>query len=162
MAAQSLQSSQYVWAKVKLALANASPAAQEAFRALKISFNNVKNPDLQFASWGAADAIAATGAALPTGAFTLYGFYGKKTGTGSTQSFLEIHNKNTITGSTDVLASLGFKAVSDERFLVAPPQAGLLFSSVSGAAAVSVTAIGGATVSTGASDSVPGFVIIGA
>lgn len=161
MAATSFEDGNKVWSKVNKALAGATPATQDAFRALKLYFSQQKlNPQLQFAAWGPSDAIAATGAGLPTGAFTLYGFYGKKTGAGTTASFLELHNKNTITGSTDVLASLYFKSVNDEAFIAAPT--GRAFSSTTGAAAVAVTAIGGATVATGASDSVGGFVIIGA
>lgn len=161
MGAVALQSENLVWQKVNKALAGADPSIQNAFRALKLQLATQKgNPDLQFFPFGQADVDAATGVAGPTGAFTLYGFYGKKPGTGTTAAFLEIHNKNTVTGSTDVLASLYFKSQNDERCLIAPKN-GIAFSSTTGTSIISATTIGGATATTGDSDSQSGFIIIG-
>lgn len=161
MAAIALESQNLVWQKVKKSLANATPAAQAAFRELKTFMATQKgNIDLQYVPFDASGVLDATGVAGPTGALTLYGFYGKKSGTGTTAAFLEVHNKNTITGSTDVLASLYFKAANDERFLISP--SGIAFGSTTGTAVTSVTAIGGATVSTGQSDSQNGFLVVGA
>lgn len=166
-----LQDENYVWQKVNRALSvqiagtagtAANPATQNAFRALKLQLSTQKlGPQLQFVQFGAADVDAATGYVVGVGAHTLYGLYGKKTGTGTTQAFLGYYDKNTNATSTDQKSvSLAFKAVGDEAFGISPN--GWLHTNATGPTIACCTTIGGATPTTGDSDSVSGFAILGA
>lgn len=174
MAATSFGDPNLVWQKVNQALqgqagvgvvGGANPASQNAFRALKLQLSTQKlNFPLQFVPFGEADVdIAASGFTGPTGAFNLYGIWAKKSGTGSTRAFLEVKNQiNTTygTGATGTLVSMSFKVSGDEGLQIYP--LGLPFSQTTGSTIVSVTAINGATSTTGDSDSQHGFLVIGA
>ena len=164
------QSANLVWQKVNKALANASPAAQDAFKALKVVLANQKgNPDLQFLSWTASGALAASGTGAMSsstggvagiaGSGTLYGLYAKKTGTGTTASFLTAHDAtDNVTGTTQTLAVMKFTNVNDERFYIDP--VGVVF--LVDLTVSSTTTAAGTTETTGVSDSQGGFAIIGA
>ena len=171
MAATSFQDQNLVWQKVFQALAGqaqsgvsgaANPASHNAFRALKLQMATQKgNPQLQFFPFGEADVDAATGFAGPTGAFTLYGAWGKKSGTGTTKAFLEF--RNGISGgaaASGVLVSMRFSGPGDEAEYISP--SGLPFGQTTGSLVFSVTAINGTTATTGDSDSQHGFLVIGA
>ena len=73
-----LENSQLVWQKVKNALANATPATQDAFQGLrKYLSTQGRNPDLQFIAYSEAQAIASAGTDLTGAACKVYGWYGK-------------------------------------------------------------------------------------
>lgn len=164
------QSSQVVWKKVQNALAGASPAAQEAFRNLKVYMaTQKKNPDLQFLSWTASGALAASGTgtmASSTGGVagiagtgTIYAVYAKKNGTGTTAAYFRIDDAtNNETGTTKNIFAALFKNVGDEAVYMNP--LGTVFTV--DICATSCTTNGGTTETTGASDSQDGFCVIGA
>lgn len=174
MAATSFTGANLVWQKVNLALSTqgsagvsgaASPASVNAFRALKLQLATQEgNPDLQFFPFSEADVdITASGFTGPTGAFTLYGAWVKKSETGTGVSFLEIRNQiNTTygTGATGVLVSIRSSGPGDETAFTAP--GGVRFTQTTGSALVAATTINGATSVTGDTNSVHGFLIIAA
>ena len=177
MAATSFGDSNLVWQKVNQALSSqgststgaASPASQNAFRALKLQMaTQGNNADLQYFPFAEADVnIASSGFTGPTGTFRLYGAWAKKTNTGTTLSFLQVRdNINTTYGA---LASgskvcLGFSGVGDESFYISPIGAGIPFTNTTGSAITCTTVPGntGAATSSATADSVHGFIIIGA
>lgn len=175
MAAVALENELAVWSKVAQALggqaglgaaASANPISQNAFRALKLQMTTQKlSPSLQFIPFGEADVDAATGFAGPTGAFTLYAVWAKKSGTGTTAAYLQVRNNNTVTGAGEsgALVSLRFKTSGDEAFQIFPT--GLPYAQTTGSLIFSAVGIGGSTgtgPTTGDSDSQHGFLIIGA
>ena len=171
MAATAFGDPNLVWQKVNQALSTqgnsgvsgaASPASQNAFRALKLQLATQEgNAQLQFVPFGEADVDAATGFAGPTGVFTLYGMWAKKSGTGTTISFLNLRNGvSGGTGASGVLVSTKFSGPGDEGIYISP--SGLPFGQTTGSLIMSVTAIGGSTATTGDSDSQHGFLVIGA
>lgn len=173
MAATSLQDPNLVWQKVTQALATqagtgsqaaADPASLNAFRALKLQMATQKrNQNLQFVPFGEADIDAATGYAGPTGTFTLYGIWAKKSGTGTTRAFVQVRNNNTVTGAgaTGVLAEVGvFVNSGDEAVGIYPK--GIAFTATTGTVILSATTAGGTGPSTGDGDSQHGFLVIGA
>ena len=171
MAATSFQDQNLVWQKVFQALAGqaqsgvsgaANPASLNAFRALKLQMATQKgNPQLQFVPYGEADIDAATGYAGPTGAFTLYGAWAKKSGTGTTLAFNELRNGiSGGTGASGVLVSMRFSGPGDENVFISP--SGLPFSQTTGSLIFSVTAINGTTATTTDANSQHGFLVIGA
>ena len=171
MAATAFQDQNLVWQKVFQALSGqaqsgvsgaVNPASHNAFRALKLQMATQKgNPQLQFFPFGEADVDAATGFAGPTGAFTLYGAWGKKSGTGTTVAFLELRNGiSGQTGASGVLVSMKFSGPSDENLFISP--SGLPFGQTTGSLVFSVTAINGTTATTADNNSQHGFLVIGA
>ena len=174
MAATAFEDPNLVWQKVNLALSvqgsagvsgAATPAAQNAFRALKLFIATQDgNPQLQFFPFGEADVdITASGFTGPTGAYRLRGAWAKKSETGTGIGFLEFRNQiNTTygTGATGVLLSMRFSGPSDESYYTNPQ--GLPFTQTTGSALVCATTINGATSVTGDSNSVHGFMIISA
>jgi hypothetical protein len=144
------------WQKVGKALLGAGPAAQEAFRALKIYIANQKlNPSLNVAFFTQADGIvAATGTLLGTGTPTIYAVYAKK-GSVATSAWFHIADDATgdITGAR--VLSMNFTGASDEKFYMDPE--GLLLAN--GICVHSTTTNVGTTSSTGATTAQDGFVI---
>lgn len=154
-----LENANKVWQKVAAALKNANPEAQTTFMGVKAYLAQQKgNPDLQFVPFAAADIVAATGYDTTIAACTVYGVYFKKAGTGTTVGFLKLLDGATLaTGTT--LAAFYHKTVGDNAHYVNP--VGLAFATelnVSDTTNLST----GTTATTGASDGVDGFVIIGA
>ena len=147
------------WQKVGKALAGASPAAQEAFRGLKIYLaNQALNPNLNVAFWSQTESVTgstATGVLLGTGQPKVYGVYAKK-GTVATLAFLKVADD--VTGpATAATWKIGLNAsgAGDEvMYLNYNPTA-----YVSGIAIASHTTFTGATLSTGAATGFDGFVI---
>lgn len=145
------------WQKVNKALSSASPAAQEAFRALKIYLaNQALNPPLNVAFFAQADSGAAggTGALLGTGTPKVYAVYAKK-GATATLSFLKIADDVSGGGTAATWkVGLNLTGASDEAFYMdfAPT------AYVSGIAVAAHTTFTGASVSTGAA-AADGFVL---
>lgn len=173
--ALSLQDENLVWQKVNQALqtqlqpgstggaqTGASPASQNAFRALKLQMATQKrNPQLQFIAFGKSDVDAATGDLLTLGAHTLYAVYARKLGTGTTQGYLAYFDANTNTGATAQNSPvLAFKSQYDESFAMSPT--GWKQTNATGPVIASVTTPNGGTATTGDSDSQSGFIIVGA
>jgi hypothetical protein len=145
------------WQKVSKALTNASPAAQEAFRGLKIYLaNQALNPALNVAFFSQADTSASTtGVLLGTGQPKVYALYAKK-GVVGTVAFLKLADDVTGAGTAATWkVALNFTGTGDEGFYMnyAPT------AYTSGIAVASHTTFTGATVSTGASTAQDGFVI---
>lgn len=164
------QSANLVWQKVSKALAGASPAAQDAFKALKVTLANQEgNPDLQFLAWTESGALAASGTgsmasstggvAGIAGSGTLYGVWAKKTGAGTTPAYFKVFDgtDNTV-AATGSLVQMKFTNQDDERFYIDP--VGVVFQT--DITVSSLTGGTGVTETTGASDSQVGFIIIGA
>ena len=175
MAATSFGDPNLVWQKVNQALSSqgststgaASPASQNAFRALKLQMaTQGNNADLQFFPFAEADVnIASSGFTGPTGTFRLYGLWAKKTNTGTTLSFLQVRdNINTTYGAlaSGTKAMLQFSGVGDEGFYVSP--SGIAYTNTTGSAVTCTTVPGntGAATSSATADSVHGFMILGA
>lgn len=168
--ALSLQSSNLVWQKVEKALSNAAPSIQQAFKALKVELAGpLGNPDLQFGSFTPSGALAASGTgtmASSTGGVltvatsgTLFGVYIKKTGAGVAPAHFKVYDgTNNTVAATGSLVQLKVTNAGDERAYIDP--VGAVFQT--DITVSSLTDGTGVTETTGASDSVGGFVIVGA
>ena len=177
MAATSFGDPNLVWSKVSQALGTqagtgstgaASPAAQNAFRALKLQLSTqAGGPQLQFVPFAEADVnIASSGFTGPTGVFRLYGAWAKKVNTGTTLSFLQVRdNINTTYGAlaSGSKMTLGFSGPGDESLYIAPDGGGIPYTNTTGSAITCTTVPGntGAATSSNIADSVHGFLIIG-
>ena len=160
--AVTIENANLVRQKVKSALMNAHPVAQDAFAdLLKYLATQGGNPDLQFIPFSDAQIIASTGYSPVGAACKFYGVYFKKSGTSgtgtATDSWLTIGNDaSNVTDATKFVA-LMTSANGDQVFATYP--AGLAFGTdltISGE-----TSAQDGTEST-AGDSGNGFVIIGA
>lgn len=152
-----LENSNLVAQKVKAALTNANPAIQNQYIAFKSYFAQQKgNPDLQFIPFTSTNVLT-TGYAATDAACTVYAVFTQKAGTGTTAGYLNIIDG--ASGNTGArLSSVYHKTVGDQSFNFVP-------SGMAIATALSIfdtTAATGTTVTTGASDAVQGFVVIGA
>lgn len=155
------ESGNKVWQKVKnhLSAVNANPEAQNVFLGVKAYLAQQKrNPDLQFIPFTAEQAVTNNGTSLVGGACTLYGIYAKgRRTTGTTSSFLAIHDAADNNASTTTIVTSRFKAISQEFQWVSGVGLALATDAVISAA----TAVGGATESSTA-DAADGFIIVGA
>jgi hypothetical protein len=154
-----LENSQLVWKKVKNALANANPAAQDAFLALrKYLSTQGRNPDLQFIAFSEAQAIVAAGTDLTGAACKVYGVYAKAAAarSGTTSAFLDFHAAASDAATTTVL---DFRIKAAGQIVVYTNPRGVAFET--GLTVHSATAVGG-TVDTTTPDGADGFVVIGA
>jgi hypothetical protein len=179
MAGLSLQDQNLVWQKVNHALSvqsvnttaagggsgsSADPASQNAFKALKLQLATQKlAPQLQFVPFSYANLTGATGYQFGiSGSFHLYGLWAKKTGTGTTGTFLDVFDAETTTATSfkfaSVLTTGSSGAPGDEAVHIYPK--GLAFGT-DVTIIVATTATGG-TASTGAGDIINGFAVIGA
>ena len=168
--ALTLQNSNLVWQKVRQLLTGASPAAQEAFRGLKVYFaTQKKNPDLQLVSWTASGALAASGTgtmASSTGGVagiagtgTLYAVYAKHQGTGTTDAFFRVDDAiNNVTGTAQAICGANLNATGDE-FIWTNPNGTIFLVDL---CVTSTTTFGGVTETTGVADTPHGFAILGA
>lgn len=141
-----------------MALLDASPAIQNAFLDLKMYLaTQGGNPNLQFASFSEAQAIANNGTDLIGGACTLYGVYAKgMRTTGTTAAFFAIHAAADNTATTTTILTERFK-VTGQKFAAVYPTGVAVETGLTVSCA---TAVGGATEST-TPDGAQGFVIVG-
>ena len=172
--ALTLQDANLVWQKVTKALdtqvagtagTGGNPASQNAFKALKtqLATQNL-NPQLQLVPFSYANLTGATGYQVGvSGSFHLYGLWAKKTGTGTTGTFLVGFDAETTTATsarffsyltTGVLTG----AAGDEAVHIYP--LGLAFAT--DVTLIAATTATGGTASTGAGDIINGFAVIGA
>ena len=159
--AVSLEDGNLVWQKVKIALLNAHPAAQSAFKGLKEYLAQQKgNPQLQFIAFSDGNLTQATGYSPVGAACTLYGVWFTKNGTGTgtgTDSWLTIANDaSNVTDATKFVALM--TSLAAQQVYATYPD-GLAFGTdltISGE-----TSAQDGTESTGG-DSGSGFVLIGA
>lgn len=159
--ALSLQNSNLVWQKAKIALDSlgAGPVATAALRALKEKLAGVGgNPDLQFVAIDATAIDDASGSVLADAACKVYGVYAKKTATATDVYLAILDDATDDTGvATDVRAIIPFLEASHEAIVIDP--AGVAMGT--GVVAKTYTDWDGTTDSA-AGDSPNGFVIIGA
>lgn len=157
--ALTVQDGVLVWQKVKNALVGANPAAQDAFRTLRVYLaTQGLNPQLQFCPFAAEDATTNLGVSLVGGACTLYGWYckGRRT-TGTTSSFMALHDAADNSATTTTIVTSRFKATGQAFYWASA--AGIAFAT--DVVISAATAVGGATESSTA-DAGDGFVIVGA
>ena len=154
-----LENSQLVWRKVRNALANATPADQQAWQELrKYLSTQARNPDLQFIAFSEAQAIVNLGTDLTAAACTVYGIYGKaKRTTGTTSAFVALHAAADNSATTTTIFTNRIK-LTGQTFSALYPRG---LASETGLTISSATAVGGATEST-TPDGADGFVVIGA
>ncbi len=156
MAAVALEDGSKAWRKVAQALTNANPAAQAAFKDLRNWLAQQKgNPQLQFLPFSEADADAAGGTALATGAAKVYGIYAKKV-SAATDNYVKLYDDaSDDTTAGDQIIAMPLLADAEECFEIHPN--GLSFAT-GFVITQHTTSIG---VSDG-SDGANGFVLIGA
>ena len=158
----SLIDANLAWQEVTKALANANPAIQGQFKALKTYLSTQKgNPQLQFIAFNDAQLTTATGYSPIGVASTVYGVYFTKTGTSgtgtATDSWLTLANDaSNVTDATKFVALM--TSVAAQQVSAIYPH-GLIFGTdltLSGE-----TSAQDGTEST-AGDSGNGFVLVGA
>ena len=156
--ALSLESSNLVWQKVKVALENAEPAAQLAFKGLKQWLAQQKgNANLQYIGLDDADITGTDGVVSADAACRVYGVYIKKRTT-ATDAFVKLFDDATNDGTAgDQMLVLPLKEASETQVFVAPD--GLTMGT--GIVSTSHTTSQGTTDST-AGDAGDGFIVIGA
>lgn len=159
-----LQGANLVWQKVTTALIGASPAAQLAFKQLKMVLaTQGKNPQLQIVQFDSvtngSDGGNAT-AVIADAACRVIAIYGKKS-TGATVGYTKITDHATTLGVPDSFLVPATNA-GEEFYAIAAFNTALNIghSMASGAVVGTVTAYNGTTKSLKV-DSVDGFVIIG-
>ena len=92
----SLENSNLVWQKVKIALANANPASQNAFKALKEYLaQQGGNANLQFVPFTEAQCDDADGTGVVDAACKIYGVYVKKVSS-ATDNYFKIYDSATV------------------------------------------------------------------
>lgn len=163
MAAFALENSNYVKQRVAIALKNAHPAIQNAFKTLLESLTQDKRlTQLQFFPFTGVESVAAGGTVLGTGVGTLYGAYVKKNGTtgangNATDACIKLMDDATDdTGAADGVAAMELLAANEERCFIDPRGTAL-------AAGLVVTGHTNMvnTTDSAAGDGGSGFVIIG-
>jgi hypothetical protein len=164
-----VENSNKVWEKAKAALANATPLAQEEFKALKKWLATYKgNPDLRFTPFSGADVVVATdGHPVGAGTATVYGVYACKRAD-ATASYLKMFDDGTDDNLSGLTAAVEFSI----PFVGASVAAGLRSETslvrangipiASGIRLASVTTSDGLTISTVEADAMDGFIISGA
>lgn len=164
--ALAVENSNKVWQKVKLALnagagANKSfsPATQEALLALKQYLaTQMKNPDLQFIPFSAAQIVTNGGYSPDIDAHKVYAFVGKNSGAGDgTDSFVSVHDATSNAATTSARASATITDDYDEFALIFPR--GLPMGTELTVSAATAIAGSGESAEANACD---GFVIVGA
>ena len=154
-----------VWQKVKLALANATPGAQQAFKGLREHLTTGgRNPFLTIKQFSDADLITANdGLGLGAGTAKIYGIYIKKNDDATDSAFLVVDNgtdDNIYAGAltASYAISIFSRIASDECLFIDAKGYDILL----GIRLASVTAPSGTTVSSAAADAVNGFIVYGA
>lgn len=154
-----LQDGIFVWQKVAKALAGANPGVSQPFRELKTYIaTQLGNPQLQFVPFTAEQITTNGGYSPDVDACTLYALYlkGRRT-TGTTSSFVAIHDATDNSATTTTIDTVRFKAAGQVAAVIHPAGVALATELTVSAA----TAVGGATESS-AADAADGFVVIGA
>lgn len=155
--ALAVENANLVRQKVKIALMNANPVTQGAFKELLAYLATQKrNPDLQFIPFTEAEADAAGGTAKMDAACKLYGIYVKKENSATDNFFWAYDDAANDGTAADARVSLALLVANDESLYINP--AGLDM-----AAGVVVTQY--VTDALGASDGSnggDGFLIVGA
>jgi hypothetical protein len=145
-----------VWQQVKNTLVNGHPVAAGAFDALRRYLaTQGGNPQLQILPFSEADADAAGGTVLLSGACKVYGVYVKKLNSGTDNTVKLFDDATDDTTSTDQRISLILEAANQYGFIIYP--AG--FALATGIVVTQHTTIEG---SSDGSDGGDGFVLIGA
>lgn len=154
--ALSLESQNLVWQKVKSALMDAHPAAQNAFRGLKEYLaTQGGNPDLRFAAFSEADCDAAGGTSIIDAPCKVYGVYVKKV-SAATDNYFKLYDDLTDdTTAGDQIVAIPLLATAEVGIEVHP--VGLSF-----AAGVLVTQHTTSIGTTDGSDGGNGFILAGA
>ena len=154
--ALSLEDSNLVWQKVKIALADSNPAIQNQFAELKKYFaQQLRNPQLQFVPFTEVQADDADGTGIVDAACKVYAFYAKKNSSG-TDAYVKLYDSATV----DTTAGEQLFAFP---MLIASEQ--IAYFHVGGQAMANGVTITQHTTSIGttdASEGADGFVIIGA
>jgi hypothetical protein len=154
-----LQDGVLVWQKVAKALTSANPASQKAFYDLKTYLvTQGQNPQLQFVPFTAEQIVTNNGYSPDVDACTIYGVYlkGRRT-TGTTSSFVAIHDAADNAATTTTIDTARFKAAGQSVSIIHPTGVAIATDiTVSGA-----TTVGGPTESS-AADAADGFLVIGA
>jgi hypothetical protein len=155
MAAIAVGDSNLVWQQVKIALANAHPVAQQTFDALRRYLaTQGGNPQLQILPFSEADADAAGGTVLATGACKIYGVYCKKV-SAATDNYVKVYDDATDdTTAGDQIIALALLATEEVAFEIHPN--GLAF-----ATGVVITQHTTSIGVTDGSDGGNGFVLVG-
>lgn len=156
MAALATENANLVRQKTKIALANAHPAIQEAFKDLLVYLaSQGKNPDLQFMPFTEVQADVAGGTVLLTGACKLYAAFVKKENS-ATDNFTWIYDDATDdTTAANARVEFPLLVANDEQFYINPRGLDL-------ATGVVVTQYTGPLGTTDGSNGGDGFVICGA
>lgn len=154
--AVSLENSNLVWQKVKLLLANANPAVQGQFKALKQYLTEQGgNANLQLFTFTEADCDAAGGTVKLSGACTIYGVYVKKV-SAATDNYFKIYDDATDDGTAgDQIIALPLLGTTQIATQIHPD--GLVF-----ATGIVVTQHTTSIGVTDGSDGGDGFIIVGA
>lgn len=159
--AVSVESSNLVWQKVKIALETlkASELVKDAFRRLKMDLATLNgNPDLEFVPFSAAQVVTNTGYSPIGAACKVYAVYAKNAGAGDgTDSFLTLHDAADNTSAGTIGAPI--QDDKDEILYIEASRGGIAFATDLTISAA--TALAGATESAEA-NACDGFVIIGA
>jgi hypothetical protein len=147
-----------VWQEVNIALDSlgASGMARDAFRALKAHLAQLKgNPDLQILPFTEAQADAAGGTAILSGACKVYGVYVKKEDEG-TDNMVFLYDDATNDGTAgDAFAGLDLTLAEEEALALYP-------NGYAAATGIVVTQYSDGIGATDGSNGGNGFVIIGA
>jgi hypothetical protein len=152
------QDGNLVWQKVKIALAGASPVAQNAFAELKkVLAQQYRNPSLQLLLFSEADADVAGGTPLLAGASTVYGWYVKKENEGTANTVKLFDDVTDDSTTTDQRLSMVLASANQESFQVYGPSVG--FPMPTGIVVTQHTTVEG---SSDGSNGGNGFVLIGA
>lgn len=152
----------FVWQKVFKQLAQsgethtgASPVAVAAFQALQDYMAGAKgNPQLQILPFSEANADAANGTSLLSGASHVFGFYVKKYSSGTDNTVKLFDDATDDTTTTDQRLSIVLEAASQEGFQIFPDG----FAMPTGIVITQHTTVEGTS---DGSDGGDGFVLIG-
>lgn len=153
-----------VWQKVSKHLANATPAAQAAFKSLRNYLVSQKgNPELVLKTFSQAELVTADdGLGIGAGTAKIYGIYAKKGDDATDATFLLVDNgtdDNIYAGSLTASYALSvFTRIAEDEFMFIDPAG---YDILLGIRLASVTAPSGTTVTVAAADTVDGFLIYG-
>jgi hypothetical protein len=117
----SLENANKTWQRVNIALANASPAAQKFFKALKQTLaQDYRNKDLEFVDFTEVDADVAGGTVLVDAACRIVGVYVKKEDEG-TDNMVFFYDDATNDGTAgDAVIGLALREAEEEAFAFYP------------------------------------------
>lgn len=154
--ALSLENSNLVWQKAKIALVNAHPVAQGQFKALKEYLSTQGgNPDLQFVPFTEAQCDDADGTGVVDAACKVYGVYVKKV-SAATDNYFKLYDSATVdTTAAEQIVAIALLNTVEVAAEIHP--LGLAFAN-----GVTVTQHTTSIGVTDGSDGGDGFIVIGA